>query len=161
MADDPVAHEGEAELTSAPSGRRRRALVIAAAVALVAVLGSVAAYFVLHTSHGKGEEVAVAAGSYVDVPPLLINLRSSDGAARLIKLHLMLVPASADKSAAVTARLPLIIDRFQPFLRELRPEDLAGSAAIFRIKEELLLRANGVAGSGAVTDILIQDLIQQ
>jgi flagellar FliL protein len=53
----------------------------------------------------------------------------------------------------------------QPFLRELRPDDLAGSAAVFRIKEEMLSRttqALGQAlGAGAVRDVLIQDLVQQ
>jgi flagellar FliL protein len=57
--------------------------------------------------------------------------------------------------------LPLILDAYQPFLRELRPEDLAGSAAVFRVKEELLIRANQVAGDGTVKDILIEDLVQQ
>ena len=54
-----------------------------------------------------------------------------------------------------------MLDAYQPFLRELRPEDLAGSAAIFRIKEAMLARANDVLGPDMVKDILIQDLIQQ
>lgn len=54
-----------------------------------------------------------------------------------------------------------MLDSFQPFLRELRPEDLSGSAAVFRIKEEMMVRATATLGAGQVKDILIQDLVQQ
>ena len=69
--------------------------------------------------------------------------------------------AQADAISRVKQDLPLILDAYQPFLRELRPEDLAGSAAVFRIKEEMLVRASQVAGAGTAKDILIQDLVQQ
>ena len=52
-------------------------------------------------------------------------------------------------------------DAIQPFLRELRPEDLAGSAAVFRIKEQILLRAADALGPDQIKDVLIEDLIQQ
>jgi flagellar FliL protein len=77
----------------------------------------------------------------------------------MLKVHVMLVPGSLSVEE-LTARLPLVVDRFQPFLRELRPEDLSGSAATFRIKEELLIRANQALGTGTVRDVLIQDLMQ-
>jgi flagellar FliL protein len=102
-----------------------------------------------------------AAAAYVDVPAMVVNLRGSDGAARFLKLRFMLVPASPATADAIKAKLPLVLDAYQPFLRELRPEDLAGSAAVFRIKEELLLRANAAVGAGSVKDVLIQDMIQQ
>lgn len=160
---------GDAEAApeaSPPSGKKKLLLIIGGVALLLLVAGGIAAYLVFSNPHAaKAQSVAAAdtdaAETYVDVPSMVVNLRSTDGAARLIKLHLMLVPATAEKGPAVTARLPLIIDRFQPFLRELRPEDLAGSAAIFRIKEELLVRANDVTGAGTVKAILIQDLIQQ
>lgn len=110
---------------------------------------------------GEGKEGGGGEAEFVDVPPMVVNLRSADGAARFIKLHFMLVPASADKAEAIKAKLPLILDAYQPFLRELRPEDLAGSAAVFRTKEEMLVRANDAIGKGKVKDVLIQDLIQQ
>jgi flagellar protein FliL len=108
----------------------------------------------------EGKEGEEGAG-FVEVPAMVVNLRSGDGAARFIKIRLMLVPANAEKAPVITAHLPLVIDSYQPFLRELRPEDLAGSAAVFRIKEELLIRANAVIGTGSVREVLVQDLIQQ
>ena len=153
-----------------PRMTRKMMLIVGAAILLL-IGGGVTAYLLLgraktttadkgaaakpEADEGKGGE------TFVEVPPMVVNLRSLDGAPRLIKLRLMLVPASAAAGASVTARLPIVIDSFQPFLRELRPDDLAGAAAIFRIKEELLIRANAVTGAGSVKDVLIEDLIQQ
>lgn len=142
----------------------KKIMIIAGALVAMLIAGGIAAYFLLRpAAEDAHEEEAheVSAEAYVDVPAMVVNLRSSDGATRLIKLHVLLVPTEEAKSEEIKARLPLIIDRFQPFLRELRPEDLAGSAALFRIKEELLLRANDAAGPGSVSDVLVQDLIQQ
>ncbi|NIJ20834.1 flagellar FliL protein [Sphingomonas naasensis] len=109
--------------------------------------------------HGGGEGAGKEA--YVDVPAMIVNLRSPDGASRYLKIHFMIVPGPKGTADSVREKLPLILDAYQPFLRELRPEDLAGSAAVFRIKEEMLVRASDVAGAGTVKDILIQDLVQQ
>lgn len=108
--------------------------------------------------HGEGEAGTEA---FVDVPPMLVNLRSPDGAQHMLKLRFMIVPGANGNAQELKKKLPMILDAYQPFLRELRPEDLAGSAAVFCIKEELLLRANNAAGAGSVKDILIQDLVQQ
>ncbi|QIG79674.1 flagellar basal body-associated FliL family protein [Stakelama tenebrarum] len=100
-----------------------------------------------------------AAEPYIDVPMMLVNLRSPDGGARFLKIHFMLVPGP--NGAGLEEKLPVLLDSYQPFLRELRPVDLAGSAAVYRIKEEMLVRANQALGSGVVSDVLIQDLVQQ
>lgn len=97
----------------------------------------------------------------VDVPPMIVNLRTTNGEPRYLKIRFMLEAKSAEKTEKLKAKLPLIIDSYQPFLRELRPEDISGSAAVFRIKEEMLIRASEAAGKGMVKDVLIQDLVQQ
>lgn len=109
--------------------------------------------------HGEGAERDD--NKFVDVPAMVVNLRSPDGAVRFLKLHFMLVPGPNGDPDKLKDKLPLILDAYQPFLRELRPEDLAGSAAIFRVKEEMLIRANDTLGAGSVSDILIEDLVQQ
>ena len=106
--------------------------------------------------HGEG-----GGSSLVEVNPLMVNLRTNDGQARFLKLRILLAPGTPDDAATIEANLPMIIDRYQPFLRELRPEDLAGSAAVYRLKEELLLRAADTVGEGVVSEVLIQDLVQQ
>ena len=73
----------------------------------------------------------------------------------------MLVPGAKSSVEKLKDSLPVLLDAYQPFLRELRPEDLSGSAAVFRIKEELLIRSRDTLGDGQVKEILVQDLIQQ
>lgn len=164
------------EATSEPAepqpgkGRFGRRTIIIAGITLALLLaGGGTAWYLLRAPAQEAEVgdaghdggPAEAEASYIEVPALVVNLRSSDSAARLIKLRVMLVPRAPTDVDFITVRLPLIVDSFQPFLRELRPEDLAGSAAVFRIKEELLVRANGAVGNGKVKNVLIQDLIQQ
>ncbi|MEG3144372.1 flagellar basal body-associated FliL family protein [Sphingomonas sp. RT2P30] len=142
----------------------KRLVVIAGAVLLLILIGGGATAYLLlaggpaEPSAESHEEEGV---TYVDAPAMVVNLRGADGSARFLKIRFTFVPASAAKGELIKAKLPLIVDAFQPFLRELRPEDLAGSAAVFRIKEEMLVRATGAMGPGVVKDILIQDLIQQ
>jgi flagellar FliL protein len=142
----------------------KRLVVIAGAVLLLILIGGgTAAYLLLAGGPAKpsAESHEEEGATYVDAPPMVVNLRGADGSARFLKIRFTFVPASAAKGELIKAKLPLIVDAFQPFLRELRPEDLAGSAAVFRIREEMLVRATGAMGPGVVKDILIQDLIQQ
>ena len=156
--------DAQAESIKQPRASQRKKLVIAASVVLLlaAVAGGAMFFMGGDEAHAESDEMdeAMEVG-FIDVPPMVVNLRSSDGQARFLKLHFLIVPANAEKKAEIDAKMPLIIDRFQPFLRELRPEDLAGSAAVYRIKEELIVRAGKVVGTGGVRDILIQDLIEQ
>lgn len=144
----------------------KRLVIIVAAVALLLVIGGGITAFLL-SKGGASKDAPVAEShdeggeTYIDAPAMVVNLRGADGTARFLKIRFTLVPVSASKGEEIKAKLPLIVDAFQPFLRELRPEDLAGSAAVFRIKEEMLVRATAALGEGKIKDILIQDLIQQ
>jgi flagellar FliL protein len=153
--------EGADEAAPPPAPNRRRKLLIGA-VSLLLLLGGGggAAWWFLGglAETDKIAEAPEAPESFVDVPPMQVALRGADGSARMLKLHVMLVPGELTPEE-ITTRLPMLVDRYQPFLRELRPEDLAGSAATFRIKEELLIRANQALGEGSVRDVLIQDLM--
>jgi len=150
-----------------PRFSKKMLIVVGAIVLLLVIGGGVAAMFLLPKGGGeKTEEHAAeshgeAGATFIEAPAMVVNLRAADGSARFLKIRFTLVPASAAKGEEIKAKLPLIVDAFQPFLRELRPEDLAGSAAVFRIKEEMLVRANAALGPGEIKDILIQDLIQQ
>ena len=161
----------EAAKAAAPAGSGKKKKLIIAAAALLVAGGGGGTYYMMRggsdhdakaeteTASHEGEEGGKP--SYVEVPPMVVNLRSNDGQQRFLKLRFVLVPAEGTTKEEVTDRLPAILDSFQPFLRELRPEDLSGSAAVFRLKEEMLIRANDAFGHGKIRDILIQDLIQQ
>ena len=181
MSSPEIIEEGASGTKPAAPKSKKKLIIIGAAAATVLLGGGGGAFFMLGGSSAKaeapaegGHEEAASEGegghgeggeagkdAFVDVPAMVVNLRSPDGAARFLKIHFMLVPGAKGNADNLKDKLPLILDAYQPFLRELRPEDLAGSAAVFRIKEEMLVRATQVAGSGMVKDILIQDLVQQ
>lgn len=143
-----------------PRGRRKIILLVLALVLLIGVGITVYVLAFRHADDSGTQIVDEAPETFVEVEPMQVNLRTTDGSAPMLKVHFVLVPGKLDPEA-ITKRLPLVIDSYQPFLRELRPEDIAGSAATFRLKEEMLVRANSVLGRGAVKDVLIQDLVQQ
>ena len=166
----PVEAQEQEDAVAAPpaagsGAKKKRMIFIAAALLLLGGGGGGGAYMMLagggDKAEAEGEDAPEAAAAFVDVPPMTVNLRSPDGQSRFLKLRFVLVPKEEAQQEALKEKLPLILDSFQPFLRELRPEDLAGSAAVFRLKEEMLVRAAGIAGSDMVRDVLIQDLIQQ
>lgn len=179
-----IVEDKSAQGTPAPNKKKKLIIIGAATAAALTLGGGGAAFFMGGKSDtkaeaGHGEEAAdeghgeseaaqgegghgeSAEGKFVDVPTVSVNLRSPDGSARFLKLHLMLVPGPKTNDTALKDKLPIVLDAYQPFLRELRPEDLGGSAAVFRLKEELMVRATRVLGPGMVKEVLIQDLIQQ
>lgn len=143
--------------TAAKSGRKKLA-IIAAAVAVILGGGGSGAYFML----GRDEHVEAAAEDavYVDLEPMLINIRSADGQKHFLKVHLTLATTPEAKEK-IEAKMPAVIDAMQGFIRELRPEDLSGTSGMFRLKEELLVRAERSVGAGQVSDVLIQEMVQQ
>ncbi|HUD30087.1 MAG TPA: flagellar basal body-associated FliL family protein [Novosphingobium sp.] len=155
----------------AAAKKKRVRLIAIAVVALGMMAGAGGVWWYTQRSEPAGTEKQVEppaeagsdadpAASYIEVPPMMVNLRGGGAQAKFLKLRFIVVAAEG-KTEAVKARLPVVLDALQPFLRELRPEDLNGAAAIFRIKEEMMRRSTSALGEGMVRDVLIQDLIQQ
>ena len=59
------------------------------------------------------------------------------------------------------AEMPRMQDMFQGFLRELRPEDLAGSSGSHQLRMEILRRVNLIAAPGQVDAVLIEEMLVQ
>jgi flagellar FliL protein len=57
--------------------------------------------------------------------------------------------------------MPRLLDMFQTYLREMRPEELRGSAGTWRLREELLARANIALAPVRVVDVLFIELLVQ
>lgn len=137
----------------------RTAAKIGAATAglLIVAAGGYVVYTFIGTTKAPSE-VAVA---YVEVPDLLVNMRTADGRPRFLKVKVVLEVPEKEAVARLRTKMPLLIDGFQGLLREMRPEDLNGASGTFRIKEELLARSVQVAYPDVVSDVLIQELVQQ
>lgn len=111
--------------------------------------------------HGEGEAALPGAGTYVDLPEMLVNLYTEGRRPSFLKISVSLEVEDAKDQAAITANQPRIIDNFQTYLRELRAEDLRGSAGVFRLREELLRRVNASVYPAKVKDILFKEMIVQ
>jgi flagellar protein FliL len=114
---------------------------------------------------GHGGEHGASAGIpgaplFFDLPAILVNLRSDDKPV-FLKLVVSLEVKDQDTLRAVEAILPRVVDQFQTYLRELRVEELSGSAATYRLKEELLRRVKIAAAPMDVNDVLFKDMIIQ
>lgn len=98
---------------------------------------------------------------YVPVPDMLVNLNTGERRATLLKLGISVEVARPEDQAAVNLALPRITDGFQVYLRELRMDDLRGSAGMYRLREELLLRVNMAVAPVKVKDVLISEFLVQ
>ena len=70
----------------------------------------------------------------------------------------------APDQATVTAlepAIPRITDQFNGFLRELRTDDLSGSAGAYRLRLELMRRVNLVIAPRRVNAVLIEEMLVQ
>lgn len=100
-------------------------------------------------------------GLFFEMPDILVNLNTESRRQQFLKLSVTLEVGSEEDLMAVETVLPRVQDAFQVYLRELRPEDLEGSAGLYRIKEELLRRVNQAARPTVVRDVLFREMLIQ
>jgi flagellar FliL protein len=116
---------------------------------------------------GRGEAPAVPAASrarsatFFDMPEIIANLNAPGRRASYIKLRSKLELVRSDDAAAVQQAMPRLLDLFNTYLREIRPEELRGSAGTQRLREELMARANIAFGANRVSDVLFQEILVQ
>lgn len=150
----------------------RKLLIISAAGLLVLLLGAGAGLYFFVFSAPKGGEGAQTANAepvpvtppqvaFYDVPDIIVNIQSADGSPAYLKLSTSLELNNEEEKAGLAALMPRIVDQFQGYLRELRIDDLKGSAGVVRLKEELLRRINVAAAPYRVRDVLLKEMIVQ
>jgi len=99
--------------------------------------------------------------AYVQMPDITANLNAPGRRATFIKLRSQIEVLGAEDQAALTAAMPRLVDLFTTYLREMRPEELRGSAGTHRLREELIARANIAAAPARITDVLFQEILVQ
>ena len=97
--------------------------------------------------------------TFYTLPDMVVNIQSADGRPSHLKLKLTLEMHDYALAEHLQAELPRMNDMFQGFLRELRPEDLAGSAGSFQLRAEILRRVNLIAAPGKVDAVLIEEML--
>jgi flagellar protein FliL len=150
----------------------KKLLLIAAAGLLVLLVGIGAGLYFFVFSGSDETPLQTASSTpqmpatppqvaYFDLPDLIVNIQSADGTPVYLKLSLSLELYTVEEKAGIQALMPRIVDQFQGYLRELRADDLKGSAGIMRVKEELLRRTNAAAAPYRVRDVLLKEMIIQ
>lgn len=111
---------------------------------------------------GEAKEEPPKAPPALDLPDLIANLNVLPGRrASFIKLHARIELARPEDLPAAQAALPRLQDLFQTYLREMRPEELRGSEGTWRLREELLARANIAIAPARATDVLFTEMLVQ
>lgn len=98
---------------------------------------------------------------FMELPEIIANLNAGPRRNSFIKLRPRIELARAEDEAAVRAAMPRLLDLFQTYLREMRPEELRGSAGTYRLREELLARANIAVAPARIVDVLFPEMIVQ
>ena len=112
---------------------------------------------------GKTEESKPEAPRtvYFDLPELLVNLNSNSRRPSFLKITVSLELENPAHISRIDSLKPRIIDSFQVYLRELRIDDLRGSAGIYRLREELLARVNASVRPVGVKNVLFKEVLVQ
>ncbi len=180
--------EGAAEGEGAKKKLPLKLILIAAAGALAVVGGGGTAAMMLMGGHGahaeagghekphakpkkkaaKGEggkegKSPISEGPdgvvYYTMPDIVANIQAPEGRSTLLKLKLAFELPDAEAADAIEPNAPRLNDMFQTFLRELRPEDLAGSAGSYQLRMEIQRRVNLVIAPAKVNAVLIEEML--
>jgi flagellar FliL protein len=162
MADNDQAEVGVEAPVAAPKSKLK--LIIAAAAVLV-IVGGGATWFFFFRHHGEemhAEAPPVKPPVFVDVPDMLVNLVAGPGErVQYLKVKVVLEVKEDKQAETIKPTMPRVTDIFQTYLRELRPADLAGSAGLFRLKEELTRRVNAAISPDKVNAVLFKEVVVQ
>ncbi len=112
---------------------------------------------------GKGEKSPISEGPdgviFYTMPDIIANIQTTDGKQSYLKLKLAFEVPDQETADAIEPNAPRLNDMFQGFLRELRPEDLNGSAGSYQLRMEIQRRVNLVIAPAKVNAVLIQEML--
>jgi flagellar FliL protein len=167
VADNERTEEGSAPAADATASapKSKRKLIVIVAALLQAIGAGAGPWFFFF--HHHGEEVHAEAPPpkppvFLDVPDILVNLAGTPGErVQYLKIKVVLEVKDEPLVEKIKPTMPRVMDIFQTYLRELRATDLAGSAGLFRLKEELTKRVNAAISPGQVNAVLFKEVVVQ
>jgi flagellar FliL protein len=118
---------------------------------------------------GQRADAAPRPPAFFEMPEIVTNLNAQGRRPVFVKLRSKLEITRAEDGPAIAAAMPRLLDLFQTYLRETRPEELRGSAGTHRLREELVARANialspppgSTQPAPRVTDVLFVEILVQ
>lgn len=161
MSDEETAPEGD------PPKKSKMPMIIGLVLALA---GGGAGFYATwsgmilgggdHTeAEVEDEEVKDPFGdiAFVEVEPMIISVKAQPDQ-RLLRFRAQLeVPKSHAED--VTKLLPRVVDVLNSYLRALEVADLEDSAALTRLRAQMLRRVQVVTGKDRVNDFLIMEFV--
>ena len=144
----------------------KKLIIMAAAGALVLGGGGGGAWFFFFSKKAHQEEkpapVAAKPPAFVDMPEVVVNLSStSNGRAQYLKAKIVLEVVDQKTADDIKPILPRVLDAFQTFLREMRANDLEGSAGLYRVRDELTKRVNLAVAPTRINAVLFKEIVVQ
>jgi flagellar FliL protein len=166
--ETPVDASAAGEEAAPKKGGRKKLIMLAAPVLLIGIVAGLWFSGILpgllgmkHEEQHSAEAEKPSVPVFVDLPDMIANLGGTTNRPTYIKLGARLEVAKSEDVEKVKLAMPRLQDMFQTYLREMRPEELRSSMGIYRLREELLGRANVAVAPAKVLDVLfIQMLIQ-
>jgi len=159
---------GEAEAAAKARKKKKTIIIIGAVVAVLLIGGGAGAYFMMgKKSDEKAAEQAAADAAekskpvYYSLGDMIVNLSGEGKHPNYLKVKISLELADEKDLPLMDSIKPSIVDNFQVYLRELRIEDLRGSAGMYRLREELLMRVTEAAQPVRIRDVLFQEMLVQ
>ncbi len=135
--------------------------VVGAGAAGVYYSGIADSYLGIEKSAEEEEAIAFKKAVFFDLPEMLVNLNSSGRRTNFLKINISLEIEDESDIKNLESLMPRIVDGFQIYLRELRVDDLRGSAGMYRLREDLLRRINEVVKPIRINDILFKEMLIQ
>ena len=171
---EDIVEEDDAD-TSDDTGGKRKKLILFIVIPVLLLIGGgvgVAVMLGLFSSepppNPDEEQVQVeevmaptVQTTFFEIPDLIVNLNTSGRKSVFLKIKISLEIADPSDIDTINQLLPRIVDNFQVYLRELRVQDLQGSAGMYRLHEELLRRVNIAVRPAKVKDVLFKEMLVQ
>ena len=170
LEEEPEGEDGE---EASSSGGKKKLLIIVGAVVLLLIGAAAAVFFSGILDSEETEESAEKEGKegaesemekktyFVDLDEMIVNLNTTERRQSLLKIKVSLEVSEQKDVAMVQELTPRVVDNFQTYLRELRLDDLRGSAGMYRLREELLTRINIAVEPAKVKAVLFKEMIVQ
>ena len=167
--DEELDGDAEGDEDDSKSGGKKKLLIIVGLALFIVIGGAAAAYFtgllqpVIDMVVGKKEGASkeVAPPVFYELPEMLVNINTSGRKSTFLKIKVALELENEADIPKVEAVMPRVVDNFQVYLRELRIEDLKGSAGMYRLREELLTRVSAAVAPVKVNDVLFKEMLVQ
>ena len=172
VIEDDVDGEGGADAASDQQPKKKllalpplKYLIIGGAAFALLAGGGAGAYFYFSSNKdakAKAEAQVAQPAVFVDLPEVVVNLSSATSErTQYLKIKIVLELPEKKMIEQIQPIMPRVMDAFQTYLRELRPNDLDGSAGLYRLKEELTRRVNAAIAPNRINAVLFKEIVVQ